>query len=217
MRLSKKEDAIVLKKEVKAILFDMDGVLTDSYHAWSCIINDALKSIGRNALSKKTLRKQFGAPVERDQKTHFKGYSVEQIRKLYLDHYHKHKNKIVLFPHTRKILQEIKDKNIKIGLISNSTKDIIHPVLKRFGIDCYFDVVMSMDDVTYRKPHPEMVLRACKILGVKPQETVVVGDTQNDMIAGKKAGCTTVGIKTKGDCTVHRLTAIRRFLKLPSR
>lgn len=203
----------VQKKEVKAILFDMDGVLTDSFSAWSFIINDAMKAIGKKPLTKAELKKHFGQPVEKDQETHFKGYTIEQIRKLYLKYYFNYWEKIKLFPDTIPVLKEVCGNGWKVGLISNSTKEIINPVMKRHKIAKYFDVVMSMDDVKNRKPHPEMVIKACKVLGVKTSETVVIGDTQNDMIAGKKAGCMTIGIRTKGDYTITRLSSITRFLK----
>jgi HAD superfamily hydrolase (TIGR01509 family) len=213
MTLLKRGAVIAQKKEVKAILFDMDGVLTDSFDAWCHIINDAMREIGKTPLSKSVLRKHFGAPVERDQKTHFKGYTIEEIRKMYLKHYFTHWKKIRLFPDTLPVLKKVAGNGWKIGLISNSTKDIINPMLKRHGIARYFDAVMSMDDVKNRKPHPEMVIKACRILNVKPSETIVIGDTQNDMLAGKSAGCLTIGIGTKGDYTIRRLSSITRFLK----
>ncbi len=213
MKSSKRGAVIARKREVKAILFDMDGVLTDSYSAWCSIINDALRSVGKKPLTKAELKRHFGQPVEKDQQTHFQGYTIEQIRRLYLKHYFNHWDKIKLFPDTLPVLKEVVDKGWKIGLISNSTKGIIAPVMKRHNITKYFDVVMSMNDVKNGKPHPEMVIKACKLLKVKASETVVIGDTQNDMIAGKKAGCMTIGLKTKGDYTINRLSSITRFLK----
>ena len=54
------------KKEVKAVLFDLDGVLVDSLDAWFYVFNDALKSFGFKAVSKKKFVKDFGAPIEQD-------------------------------------------------------------------------------------------------------------------------------------------------------
>jgi len=70
-----------------------------------------------------------------------------------------------------------------------------------------------MDDVKRRKPAPDMILKACKILKVKPKNTILVGDTKNDMIAGKRAGCITVGYKMMGDYRIDKLYSITRFLK----
>ena len=69
-----------------------------------------------------------------------------------------------------------------------------------------------MDDVKRRKPAPDMILKACKMLKVKPKNTILVGDTINDMIAGKRAGCVTMGYKIKGDYTVNNLRKIERFI-----
>ena len=212
MKPLKRGAVTVRKREVKAILFDMDGVLTDSFNAWGCIINGAMRDIGKKPLSKAELKRHFGAPIEKDQKTHFKGYSLEEIRQLYLKQFYRHWRKIRLFPDTKQVLREASGNGWKIGLISNSTMGIINPVLRHHRIGRYFDVIMSMDDVKRRKPHPEMVLKACRLLKVKASETVVIGDTQNDMLAGKRAGCTTIGLNTKGEHTIRKLSSALRLL-----
>ena len=69
-----------------------------------------------------------------------------------------------------------------------------------------------MDDVKRRKPAPDMILKACKLLRINPKNTILVGDTMNDIIAGKRAGCVTVGYKVKGDYRINNLNQILSML-----
>ena len=68
-----KEGVTVRKREVKAVLFDLDGTLVDSYTAWFHIVNDTLKSVGLNQLKEAEFSKGFGTPVEKRRKNLYRG------------------------------------------------------------------------------------------------------------------------------------------------
>jgi len=202
----------VQKREVKAVLFDLDGTLVDSFEAWFYVINDSLKYFGLKNLSKKEFGKRFGAPIEQDVKKYFKGKTIEEVKNIQNLNFTKWKTYVELFPQSRQILQKMNKQKIKIGLITNSTKFITSITLNHFKFKKYFQAVVTMDDVKKRKPAPDMVLKACKLLKVKPKNTILVGDTKNDMLAGKRAGCVTVGYKIKGDYMVDNLKEIESFI-----
>ena len=84
--------------------------------------------------------------------------------------------------------------------------------MRNFKLKKYFGAIITMNDVKKGKPAPDMVLKACKILKVSPKNTILVGDSMNDMIAGKRAGCVTVGYKIKGDYRIERLKEIEKFI-----
>ncbi len=207
----KKEVDIVLRREVKAVLFDLDGVLIDSFDAWYRTFNDSLKYFGLRKLSKKEFKKDFGAPIEHDIKKYFKGKTVKKVVSLYNINFDKRKKYVRLFPNSKIIIKKLK-KQIKLGLISNSTKSIVLTILNHYKLTKYFDVIVTMDDVKRRKPAPDMVLKACRKLKVKPKNTILVGDTKNDMSAGKKAGCITIGYKVKEDYKIERLSDVTKFI-----
>ena len=79
----KREEDTVQGKEVKAILFDMDGVLVDSLNTWSYVLNDTLKHFGLKTLPKNELVKEFGAPIESDVKKYFIGKTIEEVEHVY--------------------------------------------------------------------------------------------------------------------------------------
>lgn len=208
----KKEADIVRKREVKAILFDLDGVLVDSLDAWFYVFNDALRHFGFNKMTKSDFVKDFGAPIEHDVQKYFKGKTIEEVVNAYNINFQKNAKYIKLNPQSKSILDKIKKQKIKLGLITNSSKSIASKVLNHFKLNKYFYVIMTLEDVKRRKPAPDMILKACRMLKVTPKSTILVGDTKNDIIAGRRAGCVTVGYKIKGDYKINDLKEIERFI-----
>ena len=196
------------KKDIKAVLFDLDGVLVDSLDAWFYVFNDSLGSFGFGKLSKKEFTRDFGAPIEKDVKKHFRGKTVKEVESAYNACFNKRAKYVKLSAQAKNVLQKLKNKNIKIGLVTNSTSLITLAILRHFKLTGYFDVILTMNDVRRGKPHPDMALKACKMLKVSPKCALLVGDTQNDMLAGKRAGCFTIGYKTKGDLEIKKLNEI---------
>lgn len=202
----------MLKHKIKAVLFDLDGVLVDSKDAWFHVINDTRRYFGLKPISEKKFKKGFGAPIEYDAKVLYNGKPVNVIEEFYNLDFSKRAKHVKLFPQSKITLNKLKNKKIRLGLISNSTTIIVSAILGRFRLKKYFSAIVTMDDVKRRKPAPDMVLKACKMLKVKPKNTILVGDTKNDMIAGKRAGCVTVGYKVKGGYIITNLKEIERFI-----
>ncbi|MEK6891752.1 MAG: HAD family hydrolase [Nanoarchaeota archaeon] len=198
--------------EVKAVLFDMDGVLIDSIDAWYFVINDTLKHFGLEPISRAKFEKRFGASIENDVKTLYIGKSIREVEKIYNLEFRKRKQHVKLFPQSKLVLENLRHKKLKIGLLTNSTDKITFSILNHFKLKKYFDVILTMNDVKRRKPAPDMVLKACRKLKVKPKNAILIGDTQNDMLAGKKAGCVTVGYKVDGDCRIEELKEVLKFM-----
>ena len=98
----KKGEDIVQKKEVKAVLFDLDGVLVDSLEAWHYTFNDGLRQFGLNSLSRKKFANDFGAPIEQDIEKYFIGKTVGEVKDMYNSNFMKWKSHVKLFPQSKK-------------------------------------------------------------------------------------------------------------------
>ena len=208
----KKGEGTVQKKEAKAVLFDMDGVLINSSNAWFGAFNDVLVHFGLKPISKRKFSGIFGNPIEKDKEMFFKNQSIKEIESAFNHFFKKWKCYAVLFKDSIPVLKNLRAKKVRIGLITNATSEIVNTNLKQFKMKKFFGAVVTMDDVKRRKPAPDMILKACKILKVEPKNTILVGDTKNDMIAGKRAGCITVGYKIKGDYCINSLIEIEKFI-----
>ena len=91
-------------------------------------------------------------------------------------------------------IRRLKDAGKLLGVVTSKLRDGAMRGLRVSGLDDAFDVVIGCDDVTRSKPHPEPVLKAVAELGVKPTETVFVGDSRHDIACGRAAGVKTAAV-----------------------
>lgn len=98
-------------------------------------------------------------------------------------------------------LQFFKNKNLKIGLASNSSHNLIEVVLEKVGIKKYFNFLSSAEDVEKGKPDPAVYIYAAKNLGVSSKECLVFEDSIIGITAAKNAGMTVVAIPAPDDFT----------------
>jgi HAD superfamily hydrolase (TIGR01509 family) len=208
----------------KAMLFDVDGTLVP--------FDGILKHIQKTC-------KHFGVrvPTKKELVGETVGYKLtesmpklvpetKKIIKEFYQYYHESYKKdvkfIKLFPYAKKILIWVKKKKLKIGIVTTKAHERAKAILDHHKVP--YDVVIGFDDVKNRNPHPEPVLKACRILKVKPQDCVFFGDHPFDMTAAKKAGCFAVGVlegwgnrrnlKAAGaDVVVEDLRSLKKLLQ----
>ena len=98
------------------------------------------------------------------------------------------------------------------------SKDLLGKVLELSGLAKVVDAVVSSDDVQNGKPEPDIFLEAFKRINVNPKEGIVVGDSENDIMPGKKIGAFTVFISREGnkssiaDANITNLEELLQFL-----
>lgn len=186
-------------KKFKAVLFDKDGVLIDTLDLCWEAFNITLEHYGRPALSKEEyLNQGWGIELGENVKRIFAGSPKSKIEEI-IDFYRKErmrlKNRTKIYPSVIPLLEAIKGK-YKLAVVTNTLESTAAQILKDLGILEYFDIVVGKDDETKPKPAPDMILKACKLLGIETAEALYIGDTLPDIEAGKAAGCTTVIITT---------------------
>jgi len=103
-------------------------------------------------------------------------------------------NNSSLFNGVPEVLEELRKKGLKMAIVTTrSRKELLH-ILKTFSIESYFGVAVSRDDVKNGKPSPDPLLFALRQLGLRPDETAMVGDMPTDIEAGRRAGTKTIGL-----------------------
>ena len=100
--------------------------------------------------------------------------------------------KVNLHPYVSQTIRKLHDEGKKIAIVTTSKKETVYPPLKRFGLIKYAQVVISAEDVVKHKPDPEIVYKAMEKLGSQKESTIIVGDSEKDVLAGKAAGITTL-------------------------
>ena len=189
--------------DIKAVLFDLDGVLIDSYYAWFHQFQQALLHFGYARVPEEEFRKHWGQSTDHDVKTFMPGQTSEEVRQYFADHYHAYVQYLRLEPDAERILRFVNEFNLRIGCVTNSHRPIVRATLAHFRLADYFETVVTADDVPQPKPAPAMIHHACRHLGVQPGQTIFLGDTPTDAATAFNAGCHFVGYRMDGRTRVE--------------
>lgn len=184
---------------IKAILFDMDGVLIDSLEANYLHFNSLVKHFSKDEISFEYYQKKYWGSHFSDQIKKLFGNASKKMLTEMLNYYIKISPKFIkkqkLYPYVKNILQILK-KKYKLALVTSTLSKITKKVLNRFSIRKFFSVVIDGEMIKNPKPAPDAIFLACKKLKIKPEEAIYIGDNFQDVKAGKKAGCLTIAITT---------------------
>ncbi|WP_286897270.1 MULTISPECIES: beta-phosphoglucomutase [Sphingobacterium] len=186
---------------VKAVIFDLDGVLVDTavYHfqAWhrlaeglgysfSLVDNEQLKGVSRIE-SLELILKWAGAKISDAEKADLLSlknkWYLELIEQLSPDH---------LLSGSLDLLEKLRKKRIKIALGSASKNAM--GILEKTGIISYFDTLIDGNVVQLSKPNPAVFLKGAEALGIEPACCLVLEDAQAGIDAARAAGMQVIGI-----------------------
>ena len=93
-----------------------------------------------------------------------------------------------LLPDVEAALDGLRQMGLKLGMVTDKAMDAVEPMLQRFGLSAWFDIIVDGCTVAQRKPHPAPLLHACEALAVQPAHALYVGDSTNDALAAQAAG-----------------------------
>ena len=186
---------------IKAIIFDLDGVLVDMPRGHYEALNRALSLFGAK-IEKEEHHSHFnGLPTRKKlEKLEQDGRLPEGLREFINEVKQQHTKKIIpdyCAPDYSKIilLSELRARGYKLACCSNSIHETLHLMLKSAGLFDFFDVIIGNDDITNPKPHPEMYLLAFDRLGIKPTEAIIVEDSPHGIAAGKASGARVLEVR----------------------
>lgn len=176
---------------LKAVIFDMDGVLMDSEDLWRQAM---IQAYG-----------EFGMPVSIEQCKQTMGMRIHEVTQLWLRHFNsKAANKKVVdrvvallldliekegkfIAGIPEILNHLQEKQIPMGLATSSSVELMEAILHKLGIRQHLKSRVSAEALTFGKPHPEVFLNCAAELKIAPQHCLVIEDSLNGVIAAKAA------------------------------
>jgi pyrophosphatase PpaX len=172
----------------RAVIFDRDGTLFDSLDVILRSFNHAIEPFTAKRPTNEEWFEAFG-PAEKGVLSKFVSLEYKQAAfARFLKYYREHFDEIHLYPGMRELLVELKGKGAKLMLFTGGGNVSTWFCLEQSGILHLFDELVCGEDVQRPKPDPEGILKLMKEQEVKPQETIVVGDSSADVEAGKTAG-----------------------------
>lgn len=180
--------------EIKAILFDMDGLMVDTESLSTEAFINSAKAQGYNMTKEETL-KVLGftkANIYQFWIDYFQGTNVDG-KKLVDDHYEYIENVLYTvgpekMPYVEELLKYLKENNYKIAVASSSDTADIKNNLEKTKLEKYIDEIASGAEVENGKPAPDVFLLAAKRLGVDPKDCLILEDSKAGIKAGKASG-----------------------------
>jgi phosphoglycolate phosphatase len=186
-------------RRYRAALFDLDGTLLDTAPDLARSANRMLAELGRTALGESEIRDYIGrgiANLVRRCVESTGGGSEEQHRHALEVFERQYAGGIAdashPYPGVVAGLEALAQAGIAMGCVTNKAGRFTEPLLERTGLRRYFGVVVSGDTVARKKPHADPLLHAADKLGAAPAETLMVGDSLNDVQSARAAGCPVV-------------------------
>jgi len=180
-----------VKIMLKAVIFDLDGVLLDNTQLIVEIFQEAARRSGLKVPDKKSVIDTLGLVwvemVERLLRRDKKYRKI--IHKVWIEK----EGNMKTMPGARKVLNNLKTKK---AIVTSGTRPFVKRILK--NLINYFDLIITQESTEKHKPNPEPLLLACNKLKIKPAEAVYVGDRLIDFETAKNAGMDFIGILSGG-------------------
>jgi HAD superfamily hydrolase (TIGR01509 family) len=195
---------------VRAVLFDMDGVLVDSLEAWFHLMNSAARDLGYPPISREQFSAYWGQGVDLDVELVFKRHTMAQVEGYYDRHFVDHAGHVRTNPQAKSVFDELRRRGRLLAVITNTPGSIAREVLGHAELEP--DVTVGGTDVPRGKPEPDMVVKALDLLGVSRAEAAIVGDSRFDREAAAAAGVRFLGYRTEGEATLDELRDVLRFI-----
>ncbi|WP_277678221.1 HAD family hydrolase [Gracilibacillus dipsosauri] len=215
---------------IKAVLFDLDGTLLDRDASVRRFIDlqydrfeHFLDSITKKEYIERFLQLDNRGYVWKDKvyQQMIKEFEIIGIswEELLQDNISEFKYSCIPFPHLIEMLEELKTRNIAIGMITNGRGQFQMDNIQALGIEKYFDSILVSEWEGMKKPNPNIFLKALQDLEVNPEESLFIGDhPENDVIAATAVGMKGVWKKDKPwkhattEYTIDDLLEILHFL-----
>lgn len=179
------------------ILIDLDGTLIDSVPDLTYCVDEMMKQLDMPNRGEAAVRNWVGNGVERlvrralinaidgepDEALFEKAYPI--FLELYKDNTSKRSK---VYPSAKEGLEWLKANDYRIGCVTNKAEAFTLPLLEDKGLRDYFEVVVSGDTCSKKKPDPEPLLYAAQQMNVAPDHALMIGDSKSDVKAARAAG-----------------------------
>jgi len=190
-------------KQIKGVIFDIDGTLVDTFPAFTSVFNKGISQFNLRPVSQQfliqslrkgenladLLRKIFPFPTDESLIERCKGEILQHFLKI-------EASEVKPFPGISELFGNLKERGIKIGIATGrmSMPEKEWDRFKKFGLGQFIDSIVTSREVASRKPAPDAIVECAKRMNVPIEKCLVVGDTEDDIIAARKAGGIPVAI-----------------------
>ncbi len=188
---------------LRAALLDLDGTLMDTIPDLASAANAMRVGLGMSPLREDVIATFVGKGIENlvrrtlagTQEAEENPQGYEDALASFKRNYHIiNGEKSVVFDGVLDGLMAMRAMGLKLAVVTNKPEEFTLPLLRNTGIAGLFDAVVSGDTCARKKPDPLPMLHACELLGVDASEAVAIGDSINDALAARAAGCAVLAV-----------------------
>ncbi|USG65517.1 HAD-IA family hydrolase [Brevibacillus ruminantium] len=200
------------------LLFDLDGTLLDSREAVIDAVAHTAERFAPGRFSRHDLVWRFGESFD-DFLAAAAGeeYDRKAVMDTYLSYVRAHHNDHVrLFPRVSEELGRLRDAGFRLGVVTNKQREFAVAGLELAEIAGLFEVVVAVDDVSRGKPSGEPIEKALTLMGMEPEEALMVGDSRYDVLAAVGAGVRSVVLEWYGPQEWNYIAPDYRFADIRS-
>lgn len=186
-----------MAREIKGVLFDLDGTLIDSapdlYNCINKVLIDHNKPKVEFSKFRKLVSRGTQTIIEECFDDHLEDGMLERLRNQFWRYYSSSlTDKTEFFPGIDIVLDYLTQGNIPWGIVTNKIEKFAKPIINHFGWDMHAAAIIYGDTLTVSKPDPEPLLVAAEQLKIEPKNCVYIGDTSTDIVAAKAAKMTNI-------------------------
>jgi len=190
------------------VLFDLDGVLVDSYEAWYRLANAAARHFRKPDVTPERFKAGWGQGIDADIRDFFPGCTQQQIESYYDDHLLDFGTHVRANPGARDLLVELRTAAKLRAVITNTPTPAARDVLAWVGLIGLVDLTVGAGSRLRPKPAPDTLDFACSELQIRPEQAVLVGDSEVDARAAAAAGTGFIGYRCKSARSVQQLSEV---------
>lgn len=176
---------------IKAVLFDVDGVLINSFEANLKFYHDLFIRAGYSPLSRDKFLTMFHMTMDKVIREHTKSNDEAEIKHIWLmgkNRDVRYPDELITSPKGYDTVIQTLSKNYVLAIVTSRVRGGVFALKQLSGLEKFFQTTVYFEDTEKHKPDPEPLLLALKQLAIPPEESVYIGDTNTDIEAAKRAG-----------------------------
>lgn len=180
---------------IKAMLFDLDGTIADTNTLIFESFRHTLKTHGIHRVPDAQIYSFFGEPLIDSMRRFAPDQAEEMVRTYRAYNALVHDDMIRHFPGVRETLEELQAMGLDLGIVTSKYGAVAMRSLKALDLTDFFKVIVTPELTERHKPDPAPVRRGVELLGLTPDQAMMVGDSPYDLISGRAAGTLTCGVE----------------------
>jgi len=184
-------------KTPELVLLDLDGTLVDSIPDLAYSVNKMLTELSFEERDINNIRHWVGNGIEKllhraltndidgEAETELFDIAFSKFMPIYKENMC---TSSTCYPGVREGIDYLKEKNIKLGCVTNKSEQFVEPILEKLGLLNDMSIIIAGDTLAEKKPHPLPLLHAAKTFDKNPKQSLMIGDSESDVKAARAAG-----------------------------